>query len=276
MRSGHPQLVWWAMPAPRRRPQLAAVTMMALLLFLAVFGPLGCDPRARTQPIDASAGGGEASGEAPAETEATVRAAPPEGPEEADEAPKVRAQVYLVPLKAFPDDLLDAVEDALVREYSVEVIRREPEPLPKAAYYPPRKRYKADRLLDHLDRLAFEWGVPEDAKVLGLTEVDISVTTDEYPDWGIYGYGRTPGQVAVVSSKRLKRKAKDRGHVRFRVATLAVHEIGHTFGLPHCDEHEQRCPMLDAEGGIENTDSSTGKLALGCRARLNRNAPMPK
>jgi archaemetzincin len=57
--------------------------------------------------------------------------------------------------------------------------------------------------------------------------------------------------------------------VQFRVATTAVHEIGHTFGLPHCDEHEAHCVMLDAEGGIENTDTSSGTLGPGCSTKLD-------
>ena len=81
-----------------------------------------------------------------------------------------------------------------------------------------------------------------------------------------------PGQAAVVSSYRLRRKAKDRAHVQFRVASTAVHEVGHTFGLPHCPE--QRCVMQDAEGGIANTDTGTGTLGPQCRADIDEAFPV--
>jgi archaemetzincin len=177
-----------------------------------------------------------------------------------------RGKVIVVPLRSFPEDLLVAVETALQAELQVEVERHELVELPDEAYYPPRKRYRAEKLLDFLEPFADEAG---EAKILGVTEVDISTTGDDVPDWGIFGLGRSPGRVAVISSKRLTRRPKNREHVQFRVATTAVHEIGHTFGLPHCGEREFNCVMLDAEGGIENTDTSSGKMGPDCSRKLD-------
>jgi archaemetzincin len=186
----------------------------------------------------------------------------------ADE-PQFRAKVILVPLRSFPDDLLDSVEESLSVELDVEVERHEVVALPDEAYYAPRKRYRAEKLLDFLEQYATD----PDVKVLGVTEVDISTTGDSAPDWGIFGLGRVAGSTAVISSYRLKRKPKNREHVRFRVSNVAVHEVGHTFGLQHCDEKESECIMLDAEGGIENTDSSSGTFGPSCRKRLDALAP---
>lgn len=196
-----------------------------------------------------------------------------------EEAPAVlaRGTIVLIPLKSFPDDLLDSVEEALVRELQVEVIRHEPVPLPEDAWYQPRKRYRAEKLLDYLDG----FGEP-DQRVLGLTEVDISTSNGDIPDWGIFGLGSMPGHSAVISSKRLSRKPTKlrpgeksvRDHVKFRVATVAVHEMGHTFGLDHCDEKAAECVMLDAEGGIENTDTSSGTFGPDCKAQLDRSAAL--
>jgi archaemetzincin len=70
----------------------------------------------------------------------------------------------------------------------------------------------------------------------------------------------------------LKRRAKSRKHFRFRVANVALHEVGHTFGLQHCTE--DRCPMQDAEGSIVNTDTSNGFLGPQCQAELEDLAPL--
>lgn len=186
------------------------------------------------------------------------------------EQPQFRAKVILVPLRSFPVDLTDVVEQALVAELDVEVELHEVVELPDETYYAPRKRYRAEKLLDFLEQYATE----PDVKVLGLTEVDISTSSDPYPDWGIFGLGRSPGTTAVISSHRLERRPKNREHVQFRVSTVAVHELGHTFGLPHCDEKTVECVMLDAEGGIENTDSSSGTFGPSCRQLLDQLAPM--
>lgn len=180
-----------------------------------------------------------------------------------------RAVVILVPLKSFPESLLDTVEASLVAEYDVQVRRHAVEPLPKAAYYSPRRRYRADTLLEHLETFAAD--EPKTTRVLGLTEVDISTTKGEYKDWGVFGLGYSPGQAAVVSSFRLRRKATAE-RLEARVQNVALHEIGHTFGLPHCTE--SGCLMLDAEGGIENTDTSTGHLGSACTAKLEQLAPL--
>ncbi len=184
------------------------------------------------------------------------------------EAAQVQTTVLLVPLGEVDDDLVEAAEVALRDELNVEVIRREPIPLPSEAYYRPRKRYRADLILDHLDTLELPGELEGTVKVMGLTEVDISTTNGDIPDWGIFGLGSLAGRSCVVSTKRLKRRPKNRAHLRRRVASVVVHEVGHTLGLSHCDEVEARCVMLDAEGGIENTDTTTGGLGPVCRAKL--------
>jgi archaemetzincin len=183
----------------------------------------------------------------------------------------VRGEVVLVVLGSFPPDLVDAVQTMLEQELQVEVRRAEAQPLPAEAFYRPRRRYRAEKLLALLPAM-----VPEASpttKILGLTASDISTTNGKYADWGIFGLGDMPGPAAAISSHRLTRGGRDRAHVQFRVASTALHEIGHTFGLDHCEE--DRCPMQDAEGGIANTDTSSGHLGPGCQAKLDARAPMP-
>lgn len=227
------------------------IVALASLFVVAACGAEAAGPRSETPPVAS-------------EPQPVTEAAPQ------PEVAKTRGTVVLVPLGSFPDDLLDTVEQGLRDEYDVEVERRDPVALPQRAYYKPRKRYRAEKLLDYLHEVVPEKG--ERLRVLGLTTVDISTTKGKYKDWGIFGYGELPGKTSVLSMYRLKRKAKDRDHLKFRVATVALHEIGHTFGLDHCGE--KRCVMQDAEGSIANTDSSSGELEAGCRAKLEREYPL--
>jgi archaemetzincin len=196
---------------------------------------------------------------------AEVRA---EGP--ASEAQQIRAVVVIVVLGEFPEELVAAVERSLRETYQVEVRRHAAVPLPKEAWYAPRKRYRADTLLEHLGTLVAD--MPAGTRALGLTSVDISTTKDKFKDWGVFGLGELGGTAAVVSGFRLWRKTTDKKKIEWRVTNTAVHEVGHVLGLDHCVE--PRCVMLDAEGGISNTDASSGGPGPDCAAKLERLAPL--
>lgn len=191
---------------------------------------------------------------------------------------QVRATVLLVVLedprpgaRAFAPEHVDAVEAELRRVYQVEVRRLTARPLPRSAYYKPRRRYRADNLLEYLGE-QIPAGMRADTRVLGLTTADISTTKDQFKDWGVFGLGQLGGTAAMVSSHRLTRKAKSPAQALWRVTNTAVHELGHVLGLDHCEEPD--CVMLDAEGGIANTDASTGVPGPQCRAKLDAASPL--
>lgn len=185
-------------------------------------------------------------------------------PEVAETVETSRALVKLIVLGEFPSELEDAVVAGLAAELQVEVEKIDGVELPQEAYYPRRRRYRADRLLEFLnEHLA---GEPERTRVLGLTSVDISTTKPPYEDWGVFGLGELGGRSSVISIFRLRRRARDAAHLEFRIVTTAVHEIGHTLGLDHCTE--PGCVMRDAEGSITTVDTSTGRLGPECRAEL--------
>jgi archaemetzincin len=196
---------------------------------------------------------------------AEVRAAVPAG-----ETQQIRAVVVVVVLGEFPEELVAAVEASLRATYQVEVRRHAAVPLPKDAWYAPRKRYRADVLLEHLGALVAD--MPAGTRALGLTSVDISTAKDGFKDWGVFGLGELGGTAAVVSGFRLWRKTKDKQKIEWRVTNTAVHEVGHVLGLDHCDE--PRCVMLDAQGGITNTDESSGGPGPSCAAKLDKFAPL--
>lgn len=133
-------------------------------------------------------------------------------------------------------------------------------PLPRSAWYAPRQRHRAEKLVDHLHALR-----PPGAHIVGLTVSDISTTKGEHHDWGIFGLGLIGQGECVVSEFRLGRGVGVRER-RERLRRIVVHELGHAFGLDHCAK--PRCVMQDALGSIATIDESAGAFCPRCRALL--------
>jgi len=125
---------------------------------------------------------------------------------------------------------------AKLKRYNKNVIINPAVNLPAAAFYKPRNRYRADSIIRLLSAVTAKNNV-----TIGITAKDISTAKDTHEDWGIMGLGYCPGKACVISSYRLK---KDKNNSLFKVA---IHELGHTQGLPHCPV--ANCFMRDAEGG---------------------------
>lgn len=170
--------------------------------------------------------------------------------------------IYLLPLGAALADADVAYVESVLRLFFPFPIRRLPAAeLPVQAYYAPRRRYRAERLLEYLER-----HTPEDAQVMmGLTEVDISTTKGGVYDWGILGLATLSGQHCVISRFRAQRGAKDATHIKQRLAKTVVHEVGHTIGLPHCPHYG--CLMEDGKGSVLTTDHERDVCAE-CRAKV--------
>lgn len=89
------------------------------------------------------------------------------------------------------------------KEYNnakVEILH--PLPLPQSAFYKPRNRYRAEKLLEFLDSL----NDGSHYRVVGFTKKDISTTKGEYDDWGIFGLGNISGYACETSTFRLKKR----------------------------------------------------------------------
>jgi archaemetzincin len=213
-------------------------------------------------------------GLAGAESEANITT-----PTEAPSPGTRRPRVLIVPLgNGISVGELDFIDRCLLAFYDFELIRFTRTPLPKSAFYAPRSRYRAEKLLSFLDQIA-----PKDVdRIVGLTTVDISTTKDEVFDWGVLGLATIDGRACVLSSKRCDRGTRTSMERRIRFGKVAVHEVGHTLGLSHCPT--LGCLMEDAKGSVFTTDREydlceqcRDKLAaMGRGARSDRSIPWPK
>jgi archaemetzincin len=127
---------------------------------------------------------------------------------------------------------------------------------PAAAFYVPRQRYRADTLIAWLsDR------TQEDHVTIGITNKDISAARGDIADFGIMGLGYCPGAACIASSFRLSKTETNE-----QLFKVAIHELGHTEGLPHCEV--KTCFMRDAEG--HNPTGEEKEFCPKCKAFLQR------
>ncbi len=143
--------------------------------------------------------------------------------------------------------------------------------LPPMGYFKQAKlgntsRYSASAILSLLKPVK-----PADCdRILGITDVDIFTSKEVkgviYPHWGIFGLGTMPGRECIVSDFRLRKFGKKTNEF---MVLVALHEVGHNLGLPHCDKHPH-CLMNDAKGTAKTLFQEKKWLCGSCRKKLDR------
>lgn len=176
-----------------------------------------------------------------------------------------KIKVGLVPFSGVDSSYSALLKSEIELFYSCEVIILSEQKLPDYAYYKPRNRYKADSLIKFL-----KIKIPKGCDfILGITGKDISTKDETHEDWGVFGLGFLGGPSSVVSDFRLKKSAKDKNHLQERLVKVVLHELGHTFGLPHCTS-DKRCLMEDADGTIKSVDREEKYLCESCKKNYRK------
>ena len=170
-----------------------------------------------------------------------------------EEKPKSFVVIDIQPFSDMKKEQSEYVYHQLQNIYSNVEIKKEIE-LPKTAYYKPRNRYRADSLIGFLNKRTLPGHV-----IMGLTNKDISWTKGTIKDYGIMGLGLCPGQACVASTFRLSKT-----QTLEQLFKVAIHELGHTQGLPHCPV--KTCFMRDAEG--KNPTNEEKEFCAKCKALL--------
>jgi archaemetzincin len=114
---------------------------------------------------------------------------------------------------------------------------------------------------------------PDTFRLLGLTSVDLYIPILTF----VFGEAQLNGVVAVASTHRLRQELYglpgDEQLLRARLLKEAVHELGHTFGLTHCDNSE--CAMAPSHA-VEWIDLKTPHYCPKCAAVVAGAEPAPE
>jgi archaemetzincin len=176
--------------------------------------------------------------------------------------PEKNRVIAVQPLGHVDKKTVTLIKNGILKVYNADVVILKEKPLPTAACYKPRRRYRADKLLRYLEEITPD----KYTKVVGITRQDISTTRGKFYDWGIFGLGSVGGKSCVVSTFRLRRGKGGRMKFARRLVKVVNHELGHTSGLGHCPV--KNCLMQDARGTIVTVDNETGEFCAQCRERL--------
>jgi archaemetzincin len=165
-----------------------------------------------------------------------------------DHGPAKEGLIAVIPLGRVGEDVLRVVADSLQGILRLPVDLLEPEPLPPEAFMELRNQYNAMTIIKHLSNNR----PGKTMKILGVTTKDLCNPILTY----VFGEAYMNGAAAVLSCYRLHRGRESEFAPREvfleRVVKVALHEIGHTFNLPHC--HSGRCVMR-----ASNTPRRTGR-----------------
>lgn len=131
--------------------------------------------------------------------------------------------LYIVPMGDDDEAVLDHLASEL-EPLGARIVVEERIPVPEDAFDAKRKQYRARAFL----RLLGAYGAD---RMLGVTDRDLYMSGLRF----VFGQAEVSGRTAVISMNRLRWGVNGDGFLE-RCVKEAVHELGHTFGLGHCDD----------------------------------------
>jgi len=150
-------------------------------------------------------------------------------------------------------DLRTAIADALRVDCEIGALELDPKP----SYHPERQQYHSSEILQRMQALTR----PPGYHMLGVTGVDLYIPILKY----VFGEAQLGGPCALVSFHRLRQEfyglAADGALLTERLGKEAMHELGHTLDLRHCQDY--RCTMASAHA-VEYIDLRDNALCRSC------------
>jgi archaemetzincin len=168
-----------------------------------------------------------------------------------------RDKLYLIPFHLSDEEILNPLDQNLARRFPLftRVLRRLINI--DTAFDAHRNQYHSTELLAQLID-----DPPRDAaRILGITSIDLFVPVLTF----VFGEAQLDGIGALISTARLRNEfyglPPDAAKYRKRIIKEAVHEMGHTYGLIHCQY--PWCVMNQATY-VDDVDERSGDFCENC------------
>jgi archaemetzincin len=169
--------------------------------------------------------------------------------------------IILSPIGKVKASLLPSIGDIITSTFgfSTQVVSLLPDV--SFAYDSNRSQYNSTEILNQLSPL-----LPKNAiRIIAITDVDLFIPILTY----VYGEAQMGGSSAILSIHRLKESLPSISPdevMHERLSKEAIHEIGHTFNLKHCQD--STCIMHYCRG-INDVDQKTNQLCRYCQILLS-------
>jgi archaemetzincin len=169
--------------------------------------------------------------------------------------------VHLLPVGSIAASLLQELRAAIPKRLPVRCEILAVKLDPSFSYHAERQQFHSSEILQHMQGLAG----PHHWRLLAVAEVDLYIPILKY----VFGEAQMGGPCAIISTHRLRQEfyglPDDEALMRERILKEAIHELGHTLSLRHCQDY--RCAMASSHS-VEWIDLRDHALCDACLYQL--------
>src|ERR671932_279988 len=186
-------------------------------------------------------------------------------------------QIILQPVLFEPaKDILSSLEKALLKEFNASSsivtappIKQIPEQQLLLLFDSQRNQWKSSDILewlsDNYTKLCSKETRRTTTKILAICDFDAYSDKLNF----VFGEAHLDGSISAIYIPRLRQEfyglKPDKSLFYQRIVKEAVHELGHSFGLNHCENI--RC-VMHFSNSLSDTDIKTSHLCNVCRSHL--------